>query len=119
MSYFYIASPYTHPDMKVQDQRYEKVVDFTSYLISQFEMHVYSPIVHSHPLCKTRWELQSSFDFWLEMDRTMLVPAKGLIVLQVPGWKESVGVSMEIDMAVKFGKPILHSRAQFPEYEHD
>lgn len=117
MSYFYIASPYTHPNTLVMDQRFNKVVDFTSWLIDIYRYNVFSPIVHSHPLCRHR-SLEPGFDYWAELDRLMIAPAAGLFVFEIEGWKQSKGVAEEIAFAEQIRKPIYFSTRVWPHYDH-
>lgn len=117
-SYFYIASPYTHYSANVMNARFEKAVDFTSWLIDQYRYHVFSPIVHSHPLCTYR-QLRPEFDFWMELDKIMITQSQGLFILQISGWELSVGVAEEIKFATELKKPIYFSQVHWPLYNHE
>lgn len=117
ISYYYIASPYTHRDPAVMQRRYEKAVDFTSWLIEKQEMLVFSPIVHSHPLCQHA-KMRPEFDFWMNLDEVMIRPAEGLIVLQIDGWETSRGIKAELELAKLYKKPILSSRTLWSFYDH-
>lgn len=117
MSYFYIASPYTHVDLQLMRRRYEKVVDFTSWLIEQYRYNVFSPIAHSHPLCQFR-NLRPEYEFWAELDRIMIAPSAGLFVLQIDGWAESRGMAEEIKFATELKKPVFYSKSVWPHYDH-
>ena len=117
MSYFYIASPYSHIDTSVMADRYWKAVDFTSWVIEKYRMHVFSPIVHSHPLCVKR-NLRPEAEYWMALDYAMLEPARGLIVFQIEGWDLSKGVKLEMEYQEARKRPVLFSKEMWPNYNH-
>jgi hypothetical protein len=100
---YYLASPYTHVDVVVRQRRYEAACLAISELLKAGQ-HVYSPIVYSHQLCA--YGLPVDWQFWQEYDRRLLEICDGLIVLQLDGWQESVGVNAEMAIARELGKPI-------------
>lgn len=102
----YIASPYSHKDHSVMDQRYESVAKFAAVCIS-LGHKVYSPIAHNHPLAKN-YALPRGFDFWLEYDLHILKRCDELYVCKIDGWEESVGVQAEIKFAVENNIPITY-----------
>lgn len=101
MSFTYIASPYTHTDPKVMEDRFNAVSAFTAQKIKEGEI-VYSPIAHSHPLAVS-YRLRGDFDFWMQQNYGMLSKASKMIVLCLPGWQDSKGVQAEIVFAAKCG----------------
>lgn len=116
--YLYIASPYTHDDPMIRQRRYEKALDFTAWLAVTYRMWCYSPIVHSHPM---DMQLKPGYDhnFWMEWGKALLIPAKGLIVLQIPGWQDSAGVNLEIEWAREIGHPMYFSQNMWGAlYDH-
>lgn len=104
MSFTYLASPYTHPSTSVMQERYEQALDATAKLLKQ-GIHVYSPIVHSHPLA-LQYELPRDHEFWQEYNGAMLEEASRLLVLRLPGWAESRGVCWELEEAARLDLPI-------------
>lgn len=104
MSFIYVASPYTHPDAAVREQRYEAVSKFTADLVEAGKV-AYSPIAHSHPLAE-KYGLRGDFDFWIKQNYGMLCKASSLLVLCLDGWKESAGVQAEIAFAERCGIPV-------------
>ena len=100
MSYIYIASPYTHKDPNVVEQRYLKVMEATAHFLNQ-GIHVYSPVVHCHELAH-RHNLPKDFEFWQDYNFAMLVSAHELWVIMIDGWKESVGVQSELDYGLDY-----------------
>lgn len=103
MTDIYLASPYSHPDPAVREQRYEQVCEATAALIRQ-GWSVFSPIVHSHNLVK--YGLPTEWSFWQRMDSEMLAQCKMVVVLALPGWDESEGVQAETHIARHLDIPI-------------
>jgi len=97
VSYIYLASPYTHSDEKVMEDRYNAVVDAVAFLTNG-KYHVYSPILHFHPVA-VKHSLPRDAEFWRESNEIMLYPAGLMYVLAIPGWDESKGVRHEIMIA--------------------
>lgn len=111
----YLASPYTAknedgtPDKKLMHERYRAAAKQTAIMLKAGR-HTFSPIVHSHPLADD-FGLPTSWEFWQVVDRRMLRACDEMQVLTLPGWKESTGVTAEIEfchaigMKVTFIKP--------------
>lgn len=90
----YIASPYTHHDCRVEEERYKEVMRYTAYLLRKKEW-CYSPIVHCHEMAKEH-QLPTTADFWFEYNFKMLKKVDNLHVLCIEGWNKSVGVASEV-----------------------
>ena len=101
----YVASPYSHRDPKIRQERFEKVCDFCSIMINR-GLVVYSPIAHNHPI-STRKELPKGFEFWKKFDLHILNLCEQITVLCIDGWEESVGVQAEISFARKKNLPVI------------
>jgi len=99
----YLASPYSHPDAEVRQQRFEAVCRAAAELIRMGKT-IFSPISHSHAIC--RHGLPLDWRFWERHDRHYLETCDEVIVLMLDGWQESVGVQAEITMARALGKPV-------------
>lgn len=106
MSYFYLASPYTHfPGGR--EAAFREVCSETARLIER-GVTVFSPIVHSHPLCAHGALEKMSHTAWMLFDEHFMRQARGLIVLKMAGWRTSKGVQMELDYFIKkTSKPIV------------
>lgn len=94
MSFYYLASPYSHPDPIVRAHRYEVAKYVTGLLVGRHRIPVYSPIAHSHHFAIEQ-RLPEEHDFWLSYDRHIANRAYGLLVLCQEGWEESKGIAME------------------------
>lgn len=100
----YLAGPYSHPDPKVVEERYNKHIEYLAKLL-QAGLVVFSPIAHWHVVAHN-YTLPKTWDFWRTLDLAILARCDSLIVLQLPGWKESVGTTAEIEFAKLNDKPI-------------
>ena len=100
MSIFYVASPYSHPDPAVQEDRYSEAMRFVAWhLASQGPLPApFSPIVYCHEMAK-RFDLPKDFLFWRTLNRANLLVSAHMVVLRIPGWDESKGVLDELQFA--------------------
>lgn len=101
----YLASPYSHPDPDVREQRYRAACHAAAELIQAGHI-VFSPVIHSHPL--TAFGLPTGWEFWQRVDLALLERCDEVVVLKLEGWEESVGVHAEIRTAGELGKPVRH-----------
>ncbi len=99
----YLASPYSHPDPAVMQERFEQACKAAAELMRVGVM-VFSPIAHSHPIAQ--YGLPKEWGFWQEYDRIMLAKCDRIIVLMLPGWQTSAGVRNELRFAVDAGLPV-------------
>jgi hypothetical protein len=104
----YLASPYSHPDPAVREQRFQAACRAVADLICSGQA-VFSPIVHSH-----RLGLPTDWAFWEPFDQAHLVRCDELAVLTLPGWEDSVGVAAEIALARALGQPVRYLAPQSP-----
>lgn len=95
--YYYLASPYSHPDPAKRSERYGAAVAASAWLFKR-SIFNFSPIVSCHPLSVSH-SLPGDAEFWKKFDQTMIRMSGGVIVLQIEGWRESVGVQAEIAFA--------------------
>jgi len=102
---FYLASPYSHDDPAIRQKRYEEVNDATIILLKQ-QVYAFSPITYNHPM--ERHDLPTTWDFWKPYDIAFLERCSAVLVLKMDGWKESIGVTAEIEKAKSLGIPIQY-----------
>jgi hypothetical protein len=98
----YLASPYSHPDPAVREERFRAACRATAALLHAGEV-VFSPIVHSHPL--VAFAMPTAWSFWERIDRAHLERCDEVAVLMLDGWEESIGVREELRLARELGKP--------------
>ena len=101
----YLASPYSHPDPAVRDQRYLAACRATVHLLLAGET-VFSPIIHGHAL--VAFGLPMEWEFWARHDEQFLLRSHEVFVLALAGWEESEGVQHEIDLAQRLGKLVRY-----------
>ena len=100
----YLATPYSHPDPDVRRQRFEAVNLRAAVLMAE-GVHVFSPISHTHPIAEAG-SLPKDWKFWEEYDTAIIQCCCRLIVFCQDGWKESIGVQAEIEIASRLNIPI-------------
>lgn len=100
----YLASPYTHTDPEIVEQRYRRALWVSARLMS-IEYLVYSPIVHLHFLAVLEC-LPGTWEYWERFDRAMISRCQQLWILALSGWEESKGVAAEIEIARQLGIPV-------------
>lgn len=108
--YYYLASPYSHSDFKIQEQR-EVEVSKLGARLTKLGLNLYCPITQSHRLNDFLFATNTdvlSHDECMRVDYAFLSRAKGLIVVMLDGWKESQGVGLEIDYAKEQNMPIYY-----------
>src|SRR5689334_12715342 len=96
----YLASPYSHPDPAVREERFRAACRATAALIRSGRA-VYSPVVFGHPL--TGYDVPTGWEFWATFDREHLLRCDHVIVLTLEGWRESEGVRVEMRVAEENG----------------
>lgn len=100
----YLASPYTHQDRGIMHFRFDRACEAVAQLCQQGEVP-YSPIVHFH-LVSIRHRLPGDFPYWERANLHMLARAEQMLVLQLDGWEQSVGVAAEIKYAEEANIPV-------------
>lgn len=100
----YLASPYTHEDPAIMQDRFDRVEAFTIRMFAQGVM-VFSPIVYCHAMaCKA--DFPRDAEFWQHFNADMLRHCDRLMVLRLGGWETSRGVQWEISMANALHIPV-------------
>lgn len=97
-------------DTVTRQHRYEYAMKRTAMMLKNKE-NVYSPIVHCHEM-SVKYQLPKDYSFWKSQDRHMIDKCDEVVVLKMNGvsggWRESVGITDEINYAIKLGKPITY-----------
>ena len=96
----YLASPYSHEDKKVEQQRFDAACEAAACFVNK-GIKVFSPIAHSHQL--TSHGARGDWEYWKEFDLGMINVCDSMYVLTLDGWRDSVGVQAEIDYALSHG----------------
>lgn len=106
MSYIYLASPYSHKDLWMMEERYEATMKFAAEQMSMGVI-LFSPILHCHEMAK-KYGLPRNHVYWRKYNTEMQKYASELWVLQLSGWKDSLGVAEEIVYADRLNQPIIY-----------
>ena len=99
----YLASPYTHDDPAVMEERFQAALRYAARLLGQ-GVNVFSPIAYTHAM--VRQGLPVDCGFWKQYGQRWLSVCDSMIVLMLDGWEVSTGVNAEIDIMAAAGKPI-------------
>ena len=111
----YLASPYSHENHSVMHTRYELAAAAGSCLLVASKqlgipIKLFVPIVHSHPIAVYGHLEQCDHDLWLDQDREFMDWADVLVILDLNGWNESIGVQYEYGYMAGQKKPIVHMK---------
>ncbi len=100
----YVASPYSHPDLAVRGDRYQKVMDYCYHCLLN-KINVYSPILHFHAM-SLRFQLPATQEPYHRHNVEMMEICEDMHVLALDGWRESRGLADEIRFFRRWTKPI-------------
>lgn len=100
----YLASPHSHEDPAVREQRFLDVCKAAARLFDR-GFWVYCPIAHTHVIAQHMRDAMK-WEAWAAYDERMLSLCGALVVLKLDGWQESRGVAAEIALAQGMGLPI-------------
>lgn len=100
----YLAAPYSHWDPAVRWDRHERTTRAAARLVMAGHV-VHSPITMTHAIEQRMRALQSE-EFWLDFDKPFMAMCEELVVLGLPGWRESKGVAIEIAAFTQASKPV-------------
>ena len=110
----YLACQYAHPDLSVRNERFRLATNTAAKIISQGYI-VYSPITMTHPLDVVLAGHHNTLgsDYWVNFDEAFMDACSEMIVLQIEGWDESLGIKREIEYFKAQGKPIYYLPKEF------
>jgi hypothetical protein len=101
----YVASPYTHADKRVQEERNMAVTKCMGWLMNNVKAtSFFSPICHAHPIA-TVCTLPGNWEFWKAYDECMLSRCNEIWILCIAGWVTSTGVNAERAIAKELKIP--------------
>lgn len=103
----YLACPYTHPESRMRESRFELATRAAAKLIQQGYI-VYSPITMTHPLDVVLAGEDNTLgsDYWVQFDEAFMAACTEMVVLQLDGWEQSRGIQREIEYFRAHGKPV-------------
>lgn len=104
---YYVASPYSHPDVEVRRQRYEISVKAAKTL-TRLKYSAFVPIAYDGLWdLDPDYQVDHSWSFWEMIDLPLLDRCSALILLEIPGWEHSRGVAGELEHCEKVGIPVM------------
>uniref|UniRef100_A0A6M3JS59 DUF1937 domain-containing protein n=1 Tax=viral metagenome TaxID=1070528 RepID=A0A6M3JS59_9ZZZZ len=90
----YLAVPYTHPNPAWREFRV-LAANLAAATLMRAGFVVFSPISHSVSIHDCMNGTNALLDFWLEQDKPFLQACDATVILTLPGWRNSKGVSAE------------------------
>lgn len=102
----YLASPYSSPNLDVEEVRFMDTCIEVAKLIEKGYI-VFSPIVLFHSIAKIG-SLNGSFQTWKKINYRFLSLCDELWIFCLEGWKESKGIQQEIHWAKGLQLPIVY-----------
>ena len=104
----YLACPFTDADRSIELRRYRNATKAAARLMEYRGMVVFSPITHGHSVA-AYLDGDKIHAWWMRQCMPFLEVADALFVLAIPGWRESRGVTLEIEAAHNWAKPVSMS----------
>lgn len=106
--YWYLGSPYSKYPKGIQ-AAYEDVCVQQALLIKG-GIPVFCPIAHTHGPAIHGGIDPLAHDIWIPADLPFMYYAKGLIVCMMDGWKDSYGLTLEIEHFIVNHKPVIYMK---------
>ena len=103
----YLAAPYTHDDPTVTRKRVQAATRHAISDIIDGEI-VFSPVSYTETIQDMGFRPNPEND-WYAFDIAFMNRCQELRVLQLPGWRESHGVTLEINTAEELNIPIRYT----------
>lgn len=102
---WYLATPYSnYPEG--HDAAWKDACLVAGALLNA-GVQVFSPIVHWHPIAKMQ-RLPTDAVFWKSANDRSQDACAGVIVCELPGWKDSAGMKAEVQRAHAHEQPVIH-----------
>lgn len=98
MRKIFLACPYGHQDKNVMEQRFQ-ACNAVAARIARNGAVVFSQVSMSHPInqCLSGMDMPAIGRMWAPIDAVFMEAMDELVVIDMPGWKESSGVAREIE----------------------
>ena len=97
----YLALPYTHRSERVMAER-ASVSDFIFSELTKEGRIVYAPISSCHHIA-VKHGLPRDWQFWKNMGTAFVGASVKMVVIPLPGWESSVGLSAELELCRQNG----------------
>ena len=107
----YLSSPLWHPQEQVMNKRVKLIQEVMVALIMRGTF-AFSPIAHNYPAAKSQKVIlddeMNNKEIWMPFDLEMLHLCSEMWVVQIDGWDESNGITIEISEASIHGIPVSY-----------
>jgi Domain of unknown function (DUF1937) len=103
--YWYLATPYSKWLAGIVDAN--AVAQKLAARLILERVPVYSPIAHTHGIALAGALDPFDHDIFMPADKPLFDASFGLLIADLPGWRESKGVQMEVGWARAGRKPML------------
>ena len=100
-----VLSPYSHADPLVREARFRAVCKYCAELISN-GVYAFSPVIHCHPIAQ--YGLPFDYNFWGRWGSRFFSIFDEVIIYQLDGWRDSIGIKAESEIATAMGLPIRY-----------
>ena len=107
----YIASPYSDPDVEVRNKRTLEVTKYAGFLHGRGDIAI-SPIVYGHALVRVTPTLGEDIYSWERFCKALLSKCTSIDLLMLEGWKDSLGIKMELKKAKVLGMCVRFIRPE-------
>lgn len=101
----YLGLPYTNDDPLIEDWRADISDRIAADLFLREGRIIFAPISAWHHIAR-RYKLPGTFEYWFELDEEFIKISTKLLIIMLPGWKESTGANGEIKLARKYNIPV-------------
>jgi len=101
----YLAAPYSHDDPSVRQSRRYAAARAAGQIMDAGRL-VYSPLSHSWGVLHASPAIINERT-WLRHGLDMVRRCDAVVVLQIDGWRESEGVTVEVETARQNGKTVV------------
>lgn len=102
----YLSTPYSSPDAQIRADRVARVRREMAQLMAIGHI-VICPVAMNHEAIELLAARGGpSGDYWRQLESALITVCRELVVLAVPGWRESRGVQREIALFEKQSKPV-------------
>jgi len=99
----YLGTPYLHDDEEVMQFRAE-ISDMICADLMKQGRFIYAPISSCHHIAK-KYGLPRDWQFWKGMDEEFVSICKRLLIITLPGWEKSTGLTAERGIAKRESIP--------------
>ena len=102
----YIAAPYSAKSPEMMQRRANEVMAFSAWLWARGICYPLSPVAMWHEAA-TRCDLPTDAASWTACNRAYFDACTVMYLLKLDGWRESVGVEMEMHWARDRRLPVI------------